>query len=141
MGWTPLLLLCKNYRHDNLIHLVKLLVVENGANVAIQTPDEWNPLLLVCHHYGHDNLIEFVDFFTENDVIDINDKDQDDWNPLHYLCRYYEHENLIDLILLMIKKGINLKAETMEGFTAPTLWNQNAAASKMSKFIEIVLTC
>jgi len=39
MDWTPLLLLCRNYSPDNLIHLVKLLVVENGADVAIKTPD------------------------------------------------------------------------------------------------------
>ncbi len=86
-------------------------------------------------------MIEVVKLFTENDVIDVNHKDQDDWNPLHYLCRYYEHENLINLILLMIKKGINLKAKTKEGFTALTLMNQNPAASKLSKFNEIVLTC
>jgi len=138
VGWTPLLLLCKNYRHDNLIHLVKLLVVENGADVTIKTPDQWNPLLLVCHHYGNDNLIEVV---TCLDGIDVNDGDQDDWNPLHHLCRYYEHENLIDLILFLIEKGINLKSKTKEGYTMLNLLSQNAAASKMSKFIEIILTC
>jgi len=67
-GWTP----------HNFIHLVKLLVVENGTDVTIKTHDEWNPLLFVCHNYGHDNLIEVVKCFTENDVIDVNDKDQDD---------------------------------------------------------------
>ena len=92
--------------------------------------------IIVCHHYGHDNLIEFVKFLIGNNmIIDVNDKDQDNWNPLYHLCRYYEHENLIDLILLLIENGINLKAKTKEGYTMLTLLSQNAAASKMSKFI------
>ena len=69
---TPLHLLCKHYKKDNLIDLVALFI-QNGADVNAENENGQTPLHLLCKHYKNDNLIDLVKILIEKGA-DVNAK-------------------------------------------------------------------
>lgn len=76
-------MLCRLYRHDNLIQLIKFLLAK-GADVNAKTPDGRNPLHLLCEHYEHDNLLDFV-VLLKNNSIDLKAKTKEGYAASHIL--------------------------------------------------------
>ncbi len=98
-GWSPLHMLCANYKHDDLEELIKPLI-ERGVNVNSRTPDGRNSLHILCGNYKYENLPSLLKILKEKNI-ELNAKTKQGWKPLHYLCRNYKHKNLIELIKLI----------------------------------------
>ncbi len=136
-------------RHDNVSHLLRLLIQEGVSINAMATCEvrqfstvlwvwEANPLHLLCESYKHDNLIDLIKLFIQNGI-DVNAKYIYGKNVLHLLCEKYEHENLFDLVVLLNKNNIDLKAKTNKGFTASyLLQTNNPSKDKMKRVIDFL---
>lgn len=67
-GMSALLKLTRNYRHKNLIKLVRLLI-QRGVDVNATDHDDWNALHNLCRYYEHENLlIKLIGLLEENKI-------------------------------------------------------------------------
>ena len=112
--WTPLHLLCENYKNDNLIEIVKLLI-EKGAKVDEQSLVGVTPLYLVCQHFQSENLVDIIQLLIENGA-KVNTKTGIRLSPLHVLCKNYptdkvEWMNASIELLILHRADINAKAD------------------------------
>jgi ankyrin repeat protein len=77
-------LLCENYRHDDLIDIVRCLL-EKGANIQLRDLTGATALHRLCQHFPGKNLKEIVEIFIQYEA-DVSVEGEEGKNALHYLC-------------------------------------------------------
>lgn len=123
---SPLHLVCRYYDKDDLIELIKDLLL-NGADVNFKIEYARNEravmftgmtilhLLFIYYKYG--NMIDIVQLLLENGA-GVNAKDKVGWTPLHYFCRYYRNSNVEDIAQLLVERGLDvINAKDKNGMT------------------------
>lgn len=119
-GETTLHLLCQNYKGDQLLDLVKLLI-DNGADInKANTHDKyrmgWTPLnYLLCFSSNYNNInntVNVAPLFLQLGV-SLTARTYDQRQPLHFLTSCYKKDNLGDLLLLFFHPGADVNAQVM----------------------------
>ena len=57
---------------------------------------------------------EIIEFLIEKGI-DVNSKTSGGWNVLHILCKNYQGEDLEKIVQLLMRKKIDVAAETKDG--------------------------
>ena len=107
---TALHLLCRNYRDDDLIDLVRLLII-HGADAKAIDRSGVNSLHLLCGNYNGPNLKEIVELLIDAGT-DVGLNDELGSNALHYLCQNsssFTENSLLPVVRLLIDKGIDVR--------------------------------
>ena len=109
-GSSPLILLCRYYKGEDLIDLIRFLI-EKGADINSKSSLGFNALHTLCSFYKvGGKMIELIQFLLENGL-DATSLINDGRNVLHLLCENYDHDNLVDLIRLFIDRGVNINCK------------------------------
>ncbi len=61
----PSLRLCGNFKKENLIEIIQLLI-QHGIDVNCKTKDELNALTLLRNYYRHFNLNEIIELLIQH---------------------------------------------------------------------------
>jgi hypothetical protein len=77
-GWTPLNVACRNKADETA-----LLLLERGADVGAELPDQWTALHQACRYSGNPKLIKAL---LERGA-DAKALTGQNWGPLHYISR------------------------------------------------------
>lgn len=115
-GATPLHVLFRYYKEDNLIDFVQFLV-SRGAQITV-TDEQFGTTLLheLCINYPHENVIDILQFLIKEGA-EVNAKDVNGWNPLHTVCCNYKNVNLKEIVQLLIENGVDVNAKDKNGNT------------------------
>jgi len=88
-GDTSLYNLCKKYKGNNLVDLVRLFI--EGANVSSQNDDEWNILHFLCNYYNYTNLKNLLELLINEKHVGKKNINATTlklwWTPLHFLLK------------------------------------------------------
>ena len=117
---TPLLLLCRHNRTEELLPSIRQLLSSSTQRLDVNRTTRYgvSALLLLCRNYQRADLIRIVRLLA-GAGIDLN-ACTSHWNALLLLARYYpsRHGNLFDLAWLLIRSGIQVNFTTPGGWRA-----------------------
>lgn len=82
---TILHIFIHQYPHDNIIDLLRFLILAKGANVNIRNSQGATAIHLLFLHYRHENLTNVANFFI-NYCSDITAKTPDGLTAFNLLC-------------------------------------------------------
>ena len=109
-GINALMALCSNYKHDNIIDIVRLLV-ENGININATSDDMgWNALVTLCYNYRGKNLLDVVNYLLTigPPYIEVNLEENKGDNALIAACDSYRHASLLEIVRLLVTHHIDI---------------------------------
>ena len=103
-GCNALIFLCSNYKGEQLIDILKLLV-KNGIDVnAASNTQGWNALVFLSrNNKQHDAFIPAARLLVKAGF-DIKKTENDNWNLLHFLCNPPMRKNLTQAIRYLVKE-------------------------------------
>ena len=133
LGWTPLMIACRNSSTYSNIETVKILL-ENGADVNIQNCWKSTSLSIACTHLNNDSNMETVRLLLEYKA-NPNLVDDLGRTPLMFVCRCSSDNHDIQTIQLLLENGANV--DTQDYYDSTTLMYA-AYGSKNDSNLEII---
>jgi ankyrin repeat protein len=101
-GCNALIFLCSNYKGEQLMEILKLLV-KNGIDVnAASHPQGWNALFFLSRNNKQQDTFIPATRLLVKAGIDIKKKENDNWNLLHFLCNPPIRKNLTQVIRFLV---------------------------------------
>jgi ankyrin repeat protein len=82
-GFNALLLLCIQYKHDNLLEIIQLLIA-NGINVMQTNTNGVTALIWLCQYSKSENIVEVIKVLIANGV-NVHHRDNYGKNAAYYL--------------------------------------------------------
>ncbi len=120
-GWTPIHLVCRIYKHPNLIKFLQLLI-SNELDANAITSKGWNSLHFLLRNINFFinegiDLIEPVAYLLYHEC-NVNATTSLRWTPLHFVRQYYDGNQIpIKLIQYLVNSGADLHAVRSDGCT------------------------
>ena len=102
---TALMGLCINYKKDDIIDILRLLLEEPTAlkNLNAVSKDlGWNGLVFLCYYFSGKNLFEVAQLLLDHGI-QIDSEYNTSANALIAACTKYNRESLINVVRLLIQ--------------------------------------
>ena len=111
LGFSPLLLLCRNNQSNKLVQLV----MDYSVNLYYQNANGWNALISICFYCQNPHVYEVVALLLKNDV-DTHAVTKKGWSAIFALCRrtHKAEPYFFDVFQLLINK-IDVATKTSAG--------------------------
>ncbi len=112
-----------------LIHLIckfssfKMIkyIVEKGVDLESNYFNELKPIHIICHR----GILEEIEYFISKGV-NLESETIYGCKPIHYICKFQNHRNYFEMILLFIKKGVDMNFKNEAGDSALDLiWDHD----------------
>ena len=115
LGFSPLLLLCRNNQSNKLVQLVTAFLLRNSVDLDYQNARGWNALISVCFYYTNPHIYEVVALLLKNDV-NTDAVTKKGWSAIFALCRrtHKAEPYFFDVFQLLINK-IDVATKTSAG--------------------------
>ena len=111
LGFSPLLLLCRNNQSNKLVQLV----TDYSVNLDYQNANGWNALISICFYCKNPHVYEVVALLLKNDV-NTDAVTKKGWSAIFALCRrtHKAEPYFFDVFQLLINK-IDVATKTSAG--------------------------
>ena len=101
--------LCLKHTSDNLLELVKCLVV-NGTDIRAKTDEGINPLHYLCAYENSSKLLQVAEYLLDQGTNVHDTLTSNNFNALHLLCWFNKSDYSPQLARILINRGIDAKA-------------------------------
>lgn len=98
--------LCKFYKKENLLNILKALFADGGVHVHLKDEDGNSVLHSLCKYYNRDDIYQIIEMLVIHYGADINARNKHRRTPLYLLCSYHPTTNesvFIDAIRRLIE--------------------------------------
>ena len=133
IGWTALMMACRNSNTVSSNNVVKLLL-DSKADPNITS--NWTPLMLSSKYSNSESNIETIKLLLKYNA-NINTQSEDGCTALILASKYSNSTSNIETIKLLLENGANVNLQDKNGLTA--LMHVYESVTKDHKIIELLL--
>ncbi|AGC01922.1 ankyrin repeat protein [Acanthamoeba polyphaga moumouvirus] len=137
LGWTALMIACKNSRLFNNLEIIKLLL-EYGADPNIQNDNGWTALMLTSRFSHKTSTLETVKILLEHNA-DPNIQHNYGWTALMLSSCFSNKDSNIETIKLLLKYEANPNIQNNDGNTALILSSIYSHNKSNPKTVQLLL--
>ena len=142
-GSTPLLLLCRFYKGENLFSLIEAIIARKCTDINARNKSNWNALVLVCFYYPGPKMFEIVSLLIESGI-DVNAATAFyNWNALFALVcnKKGKWPSFLQIVRVLVERGLNMNARSGEANAFICLFGFDRSGSNhysRSDFLDVV---
>jgi len=134
--------LCKFYKEENLLYILKAVITEGGVHVHIKGEDGNTFLHLICKYYYGDNIIDIIEMLVNDCKADPNARNDQQRTPLYFLCcccRKIEDISIVGVIRRFTEIGAEPKIRDHNKMSTLHALCQSYKGANISEIVELLI--